>query len=151
MAELETDNPLADGGFGPVHAEPCTLVILGGSGDLSHRKLLPALYNLALDGVLPASFAVLAFARDDWDDARFRAFARDGIEHFSRRALDETHWADFERRLFYHAGSFDAPGDWAQVKQRLEELEPRFGIPANRVYYLAIPPRFIDTCVQQLN
>ncbi|MDR3636395.1 MAG: glucose-6-phosphate dehydrogenase [Isosphaeraceae bacterium] len=151
MPESRVPNPLAEGGFAALAAQPCTLVILGGSGDLSHRKLLPALYNLALDGVLPTSFTVVAFAIDDWDDGRYRAFARDGIEHFSRRALDEAHWADFERRLFYQKGSFDSPDDYARLKQRLEEIEPRFGIPGNRINYLAIPPRFIATCVEHLN
>jgi len=151
MPDVPASNPLLEPGIAQATAQPCTLVILGGSGDLSHRKLLPALYNLALDGVLPTNFAVVAFALDDWDDARYRAFARDGVEHFSRQPLDPTHWGDFERRLFYQKGSFDQSNDYQALKHRLEDVEPRFGIPGNRIYYLAIPPRFIATCVERLN
>src|SRR5262249_34590375 len=130
--------------------QPCSLVIFGGSGDLSHRKLLPAIYNLALDGVLPANFGVLGFAIDDLDDARFRARARDGIEKFSRRPVQPAHWPAYEKSLFYLKGSFKEPADFVKLRQRLEEIEPQLGIPGNRVFYLAIPPSLIDACVTQL-
>src|SRR5881396_1887256 len=81
--------------------QPCTLVIFGGAGDLSARKLLPAVYNLSLDGVLPANFAIVGFARNELDDSSFHAIAHDGIERFSRRPLDETHWAQYSHSLFY--------------------------------------------------
>src|SRR6185312_11527343 len=133
-------NPLTAGVAQHLAPKPCTLVILGGSGDLSHRKLLPAVYNLALDGVLPTNFAVLGFAIDDLDDERYRAFARDGVEKFSRQPLAEEHWPEFERSLFYLKGSFKDDSAYVALKQRLEEIEPKFGIPGNRVFYLSIPP-----------
>ncbi|MBV8555420.1 MAG: glucose-6-phosphate dehydrogenase, partial [Planctomycetaceae bacterium] len=95
MSQTSTQNPLTVDVGEEATAQPCTLVIFGGSGDLSHRKLLPALYNLALDGVLPTDFAVLGFAMDDYDDERYRAFAHDGVAKFSRRPIDEQHWLDF--------------------------------------------------------
>ena len=76
---------------------PTALVIFGATGDLARRKLLPALYNLRLDGVLPANFAVVGFARTEHSDASYRALARESVEKYSRRSLDDTHWADFER------------------------------------------------------
>src|SRR5271154_2439754 len=88
--------------------QPCQLVIFGAAGDLSWRKLLPAVYNLNADGVLPSNFAVVGFGLgsegdpDEW----IRARARDGIQRFSRQTLDEGHWADFSRALFYVSGSF---------------------------------------------
>ena len=99
MPDKHYDNPLT-AGINIAHApQPCTLVIFGGGGDLSRRKLLPAVFNQALDGELPANFAVLGFAIEKMDDAGYREFARKGIEQFSRQALDPTFWADFEPRL----------------------------------------------------
>lgn len=118
---------------------------------MSRRKLLPALYNQALEGELPANFAVLGFALEDMDDDSYREFARGGVQSFSRQALDAAHWPDFERCLHYLHGAFDDPDAYAKLKERLEEIEPCFGIPGNRVFYLAIPPALIETCVRHLN
>jgi glucose-6-phosphate 1-dehydrogenase len=125
-------------------------VIFGGTGDLSRRKLLPALYNLALDGVLPANFAVLGFSKPELDDEAYRAFARDGIQEFSRRPLDATHWADYARILFHVPGSFGDAQAYVELRRRLEKIEGEFGIPGNRVFYLSIPPSLISPCLEQL-
>ncbi len=143
-------NPLMSGSSQELYPQACTIVIFGGAGDLSRRKLIPALYNLALDGLLPTQFAVVGFAIDALSDEEFRNFARDGIARFSRRALSEEDWTEFEQHLFYQQGDFGEAADYAQLKIRLDDIEPRFGIPGNRVYYLAIPPSFIDTCVYGL-
>ena len=137
-------NPLMAGLVDEQVAQPCTLVIFGGGGDLSKRKLLPAMYNQALDGALPANFALLGVALEPMDDDAFRDFARDGVERFSRQALDPDHWGDFERLLHYQSGSFDDPETYRCLKQRLEEIEPAFGIPGNRVFYLAVPPAMMS-------
>ena len=151
MAEPQvSSNPLTIGTDSLSLAKPCTLIIFGGSGDLSRRKLLPALYNLALDGVLPTNFAVVGFAINDFTDESYRAFAREGIEKFSRRPIEQEHWADYERTLFYVPGKFDDPQSYEALKQKLEEIEPRFGIPGNRVIYLSIPPSLIGLCVEHL-
>ncbi len=150
MVDRSERNPLTRGLDDALTAQPCTLVIFGGSGDLSQRKLVPALYNLALDGVLPTNFAVVGLGRKDLGDPGFRAFAREGIEKFSRRGLDAEHWEDFERRIFYHRGTLDDPENYAALKARLEKLEPGFGIPGNRVFYLSIPPSLFRTSVEQL-
>ena len=150
MTENLSHNPLLAGMIEDQVAQPCSLVIFGGGGDLSHRKLLPALYNQVLDGALSANFAVLSVAREDMNDTSYREFARDGIERFSRQALDARQWPDFERMLHYQQGSFDDPQTYSKLKQRLQSIEPDFGIPGNRVFYLAIPPAFIETCVQNL-
>src|SRR5260370_5447432 len=94
-------NPLTLGATQSLLCQRCVLVIVGAAGDLSWRKLLPAVYNLNMDGVLPSNFAVVGFGLgaegdpDEW----LRARARDGIERFSRQPLDESHWADFARAL----------------------------------------------------
>jgi glucose-6-phosphate 1-dehydrogenase len=128
------------------------LVIFGASGDLSWRKLLPAVYNLNVDGVLPASFAVVGFAlgSEGDPDTWIRERARDGIEHFSRHPLDESHWADFSRALFFVPGSFNDARAYAQLKARLDAIDQQFGIPGSRIYYLAIPPQLIAVCAEHL-
>src|SRR3954451_899918 len=106
--------------------QPCLLVIFGGDGDLAWRKLLPAVYNLNVDGVLPSHFAVVCFglpsttgAEGADPDEYIRARARDGIEHFSRQELDEGHWADFARALFFVNGSFGDARAYQQLKSKL--------------------------------
>jgi glucose-6-phosphate 1-dehydrogenase len=150
MNESSRDNPLAFGLSEPTLPQPCTLVIFGGAGDLSRRKLLTAVYNLGVDGVLPTNFAVVGFSIEELNDQEYRSFARSGVENFSRQALDEQQWSDYERSLFYQQGAFDDPDAYQKLKQRLEEIEPQFGIPGNRVFYFAIPPKFISTCASQL-
>ncbi|MEZ5451503.1 MAG: glucose-6-phosphate dehydrogenase [Thiothrix sp.] len=151
MIETPVSNPLLAGLQEDQLAQPCILVIFGGGGDLSKRKLIPAIYNQSLDGGLPASFALLGLALQEMDDQSYRQFAREGIESFSRQPLDEQHWPDFERLLHYEPGSFTDPQTYQRLKQRLEEIDQTFGIPGNRVFYLAIPPSLIETCVQNLN
>ena len=121
-------------------AEPCTLVIFGGSGDLARRKLVPALYNLLLDGVLPADYAVLGLGRKPKSDADFRADSREGIVKYSRQQLAEGKWQDFERRLFYLAGAIEDPKTYEEIKARLEKIEADLNLPGHRIFYLAIPP-----------
>jgi glucose-6-phosphate 1-dehydrogenase len=132
--------------------QPCALVIFGAAGDLSWRKLLPAIYNLNVDGVLPSNFAVVGFgigAEGDGDEW-IRKRAREGTERFSRRAPDDSHWADFSRALFYVSGSFNDAAAYARLKARLETVDQQFGIPASRVYYLAVPPQVVGACVEHL-
>ncbi len=128
-------------------AEPCTLVIFGGSGDLARRKLVPAVYNLLLDGVLPADYAILGLGRKTLSDKEFRASLRDGITKYSRQKLADDRWKDFERRLFYLSGSIDEPASYHEIKKRCEEIEADLKLPGNRIFYLAIPPTsFAPAC-----
>ncbi len=138
--------------------QPCVLVIFGGDGDLSWRKLLPAVYNLNVDGALPSHFAVVCYglpstkdesARTNPDEY-IRARAKDGIQRFSRRPLEEAHWEDFSRTLFYVPGSFNDASGYARLKARLEAVDSQFGVPGSRVYYLSIPPQFVAMCVSQM-
>jgi glucose-6-phosphate 1-dehydrogenase len=129
---------------------PCILVIFGGAGDLSHRKLIPALYNLAVDGELPQKIAIVGFSMEDLDDDRYRAFARDGIDKFSRRRLSEDAWARFAPLLHFVRGTFNDAGSYEALKRRLDELDSASEIGGNRVFYFAIPPDFIDACSEAL-
>ncbi|HEV3255283.1 MAG TPA: glucose-6-phosphate dehydrogenase [Gemmataceae bacterium] len=145
-------NPLTAGAAKALLPQPCALVIFGAAGDLSWRKLLPALYNLNVDGLLPSNFAVVGFGLgaegdpDEW----IRTRAHDGTAHFSRRPPDDNHWADFARALFYVSGSFNDARAYAQLKAKLEAVDHQFGIPGNRVYYLAVPPQAVPACAEHL-
>jgi glucose-6-phosphate 1-dehydrogenase len=130
--------------------EPVTLVIFGGAGDLAHRKLLPALYNLFLDGVLPEKTAVVAVGRKDYSDDAYRDFARTGVEEFSRRKVDDAHWTAFAQSLFFANASLDQEQGLATLGSKLDLIEHERGLPGNRLYYLAIPPSLIVPTVQQL-
>jgi glucose-6-phosphate 1-dehydrogenase len=126
---------------------PCTLVIFGGSGDLAKRKLVPAVYNLLLDGVLPANYAILGLGRKPLSDQEFRAVSREGIVKYSRQKLADEKWTEFERRLFYLAGGIDEPQTYHDIKTRCEKIEAELKLPGNRIFYLAIPPTsFAPAC-----
>jgi glucose-6-phosphate 1-dehydrogenase len=130
--------------------KPCTLVILGGSSDVSRRKLLPAFYNLAFDHLLPATSAIVGFAKRDINDSGFRSFAAEGVEKFSRRPLDSKKWGEFERRLFYVSGVFDDPKAYSRLKEKCDQIEAELGLPGNRVFYLAVPPQSFGACARGL-
>ncbi len=134
----------------PIAAQPVTLVIFGGGGDLAHRKLLPALYNLFVDGLLPARFAVVGVGRGEQTDAAYREFAKDGVAHFSRRPPDEAVWRTFAESLFYVTAAFDDPNAFAPLGSRLDVIEHERGLPGHRIYYLAVPPSMFVTTVKNL-
>jgi glucose-6-phosphate 1-dehydrogenase len=136
--------------------QPCQLVIFGAPGDLAWRKLMPAVYNLNVDGVLPSHFAVTGFglpaegAVSGDPDEYLRARAKSGIQKFSRQALDEEHWHDFARALFFVPGSFNDARAYQLLKAKLDAVDQQFGIPGARVYYLAVPPSLVGVCVAHL-
>ena len=121
-------------------AEPCTVVIFGASGDLTRRKLIPALYNLLLDGMLPSHFAIVGTGRKDLRHEDFRAGMREGIQTYSRRSLDPSTWSAFEPRLFYHRGSISEAGTYEGLKVLLTQVEADQHVQGNRIFYLAVPP-----------
>lgn len=152
MASATLANPLTQGTPRALLPQPCVFVIFGAAGDLAWRKLLPALYNLNLDGDLPSSFAVVGFGigsqgdGDEW----IRARAREGISKFSRQPLDDNAFADYARMLFYVEGSFNDARAYERLKARLEAVDQQFGIPGSRVFYLAIPPAAVEPSVTHL-
>ena len=130
--------------------EPAALVIFGGSGDLARRKLLPALYNLHVDALLPPGTAIVGVGRNEMGDEAYRAFAREGVAQFSRRPVDEAAWKAFADSLFFVSGSFDDPGTFASLGSRLDTVEHTRGLPGNRVYYLAVPPALFAPTTRQI-
>lgn len=117
---------------------PTTIVIFGASGDLTQRKLIPALYNSFCKQRLPEKLLIVGFARRPWDDAAFREPLQSGAKEFSR-AYDDASWRDFAERLRYFQGNLDVAEDYIRLGSFLQELE---GGPANRLYYLATAPEY---------
>src|SRR5438093_298046 len=141
---------LAVGLTQPIAVQPVTFVIFGGSGDLAHRKLLPALYNLYPAGRLPARFAAFGVGRKEMTDEGYRAFAKDGVTRFSRRPPDEPHWQAFAESLYFMNAPLEDPAAFASLGAKLDTIEHERGLPGNRLYYLAIPPSMFVPTVRNL-
>ena len=105
-----------------------TIVIFGGGGDLAHRKLLPALYNLHVDGLLPPKIAIVGVGRKPMPDEAYRDFAKDGVTHFSRRPIDEAAWRTFAESLFFVAAEIDGEQGLAPLGARLDIIEHERGL-----------------------
>ncbi len=132
-------------------ASPGVLVILGASGDLTKRLLMPALYNLACDGLLPDDFAVVGMARDDMSTEAFRSQQRQEIARFhTRRSFDEQRWQWLESRLHYTSGEFSDPEAYARLRKLVAEVAAGTTAADNTLLYLAISPDFFAVVNQQL-
>jgi glucose-6-phosphate 1-dehydrogenase len=130
---------------------PCVFVIFGASGDLTRRKLLPALYNLAVSRMLPPGFSIVGFAVTDLAEDAFRDQMREGVSQFSRRKpIDQTVWDDFASRLHYVSGSFAEAANFVKLREKIEQLDRNNGTRCNRIYYLAIPPSLFPMVNDQL-
>jgi len=135
------ENPLVEGLERlPVH--PTALVIFGATGDLAHRKLLPALYNLAHEGALPERFELIGVSRRDRPDADFRPDARASIEKFSRRKPDPNVLEALLANARYVPGSFDDDAVYSELDQTLSEFDQQAGHPLDRVFSLSTSPEF---------
>ena len=121
-------------------ADPCVLVIFGASGDLTRRKLLPAIYNLAESGLLPESFAILGVARPRIDQAAYRAQMRDQVRNEEGEPLETDKWKRIEERLYYISGEFNDPALYERLKKTLAEIQQRHRMSSNYLFYLATPP-----------
>jgi glucose-6-phosphate 1-dehydrogenase len=143
------ENPLVEGLERlPVH--PTTMCIFGASGDLSKRKLLPAIYNLAHEGALPERFGLIGCARSGWSDDEFREVARDAIRSFSRRTPDETVLESLLQRMRYVPGSFDEDQLYAKIGGIADEIDAEADLAHNRIYYLSTAPNFFEVIAAKL-
>jgi glucose-6-phosphate 1-dehydrogenase len=143
------ENPLVEGLERlPVH--PTALVIFGATGDLAHRKLLPALYNLAHEGALPERFELIGVSRRDRPDADFRSDARASIEKFSRRKPDPSVLEGLLANARYVAGSFDDDAVYSELDQTLAEFDQQAGHQLDRVFYLSTAPEYFPVIAGKL-
>jgi glucose-6-phosphate 1-dehydrogenase len=147
----EAPNPLAEGLHDYRVADPAIMVIFGATGDLSGRKLLPALYNLAKQRSLPAGFAVVGAALDQLSDDQFRKHAADKIHEFSRtQPIDDRVMSAFLSALSYVKVDFSKLEDFKTLAGKLQELDASNHIPGNRIFYCATPPPTYGTITMQL-
>jgi glucose-6-phosphate 1-dehydrogenase len=144
-------NPLRQGLRLERIPEPCTMVICGATGDLTQRKLGPALYNLMLGGFLPPEFSVVGFARRPMSDGDFREALRQGIDQFSRnKPVKQSVWESFSNGIEYHSGEFHDPATYQELARRLDRIDRDRGTVGNRLFYLAVPPTLYPEIVKQL-
>jgi glucose-6-phosphate 1-dehydrogenase len=137
----QATNPLRVGMVDDRAADSCAVVIFGASGDLTRRKLMPALYNLAASRALPTGFAVVGVARRAKTHDEFRDEMREGVARFSRRKpIDAAIWSDLERGTSYVCGDFGAQKTYDDLAAHLAVLDEQRGTRGNRVFYLAVPP-----------
>src|SRR3954453_18622359 len=144
------ENPLLEGLRLRRTPEPCVAVIFGASGDLAHRKLLPALYALAYRSLLPDKFAILGCTRTEQSTAEWRADIEKSIKEFARDGFKQEVWDWLSSRMEYAPMEFsddEAEDKRAQQRKRFEEERGTMG---NRLYYLAVPPSAIGTIVGEL-
>ena len=147
----EVPNPLRPGLRGDSAPEPCAVVIFGASGDLAHRKLVPALYNLAIGAHLPAAFGIVGVSKTPYAHEEFAAEMREAVGRFSRtKPVDPEIWQDFGAGMRYVPGSFDDPDTFARLRTQLEELDRVRSTRGNRLYYFATPPSAFPTLLKQL-
>src|SRR5438552_9993031 len=130
--------------------DPCALVIFGASGDLTKRKLFPALYSLALRKLLPSRFGVVGAARTEETDDEFRERMKAGIQEFGRDPFNQETWDWLAERMRYVALEFADEAGQLEIVKVLNELDETQGTAGNRVYYLAVPPSAIGTMVEKV-
>jgi glucose-6-phosphate 1-dehydrogenase len=143
-------NPLAEGLRLRRRPDPCALVIFGASGDLTRRKLFPALYALAYRRLLPERFGVVGVARTEQTTKQFLAQMRKGIEEFGRDPVEKDVWQGLAKGVRYVATDFSADEGEDLVVETLNELDNKLGTGGNRVYYLAIPPQAFQVVVEEI-
>ena len=131
-------------------APPCTFVIFGAAGDLTKRKLLPALYNLKAASLLPRQLAIVGVARKQKSHEQFREEQSKDIREFATQKVDEALWNELRSGLFYESGEFSDPATYAKLKALLEEVARSQHTMGNVLFYLATPPEFFGEIVKHL-
>ncbi|MEW6129487.1 MAG: glucose-6-phosphate dehydrogenase [Acidobacteriota bacterium] len=132
-------------------SDPCIMVIFGASGDLTKRKLIPALYNLAKAGLLSRQFAVIGIARSEMSDEQFREKISQDMKEFATSEIEPDLWDWVQRRLHYIPGEFGDDNLYQRLKGRLEEVNQEHGTHSNYFYYLATAPSFFGEVARRLN
>ncbi len=130
---------------------PCSIVIFGASGDLTRRKLIPSLYNLAADGILSDDFAIIGVARREWTREVFVQQLRDAPPEFATRKVDPALFAKFEERIHFCQGSFDEPQTYERLKVLLSACEKQHRTGGNVLFYLSVQPVSFASIAQQFS
>ncbi|WP_175988215.1 glucose-6-phosphate dehydrogenase [Microbacterium tenebrionis] len=131
-------------------AGPSALVIFGVTGDLSRKKLMPAVYDLANRGLLPPGFALVGFARRDWEDQDFAQVVYEAVKEHARTEFREDTWKQLLQGIRFVSGEFDNPESFAKLRETVEKLDVERGTMGNHAYYLSIPPKAFPLVAKQL-
>jgi glucose-6-phosphate 1-dehydrogenase len=134
----------------PRIAGPCGLVLFGVTGDLSRKKVMPAIYDLANRGLLPPGFSLTGFARRDWADQDFAQIVHDSVKAHARTEFREEVWHQLSEGFRFVPGDFDDDDAFRHLRRTIEELDESRGTDGNHAFYLAIPPGFFGNVVGQL-
>ena len=132
-------------------AGPSSLVIFGVTGDLSRKKLMPAVYDLANRGLLPPGFALVGFARREWENQDFAQVVHDSVREHSRTPFSEEVWQQLAEGIRFVQGDFDDDDAFDRLKQTIEELDQKRGTNGNHAFYLSIPPKAFPLVCRQLS
>lgn len=130
--------------------DPCVIVIFGASGDLTSRKLMPALHNLQHEGLISDSTSIVGSARTSYSDDDFHNLAREAVEEHSRIAPTTESWTQFARDVYYVPGDVTDDALWKNLKEKLAAIDGARGTEGNRVWYLATLPSFFSTISEQI-
>jgi len=145
------ENPLREGIRLEKTAEPCTVVIFGASGDLTKRKLVPALYRLVQQRLLPAEFGIIGFARSPMSNEEFRDKMKDAVVTYGEaKSVDESVWQSFAQGIYYVSGNINEPDAYQRLNETLELIDRERGTAGNRVFYLSTSPSLYAEAVEQL-
>ena len=131
-------------------ADPCAIVIFGAGGDLTKRKLVPALYNLRCHGLLPAEFSIVGIGRAELTHDTFREQMGRDIREFATIAVDAATWKEFEDRLYFLKAEFDDDASYRDLGTLLAEAQKKHGTAGNALFYLATPPAAFATIAKRL-
>src|ERR1700674_938615 len=150
LEDIETDeSPVASGNSGV--NEPVTVVLFGASGDLAKRKVIPAMYDLATHKALGPRYAIVGFARTPMSDESFRNASGEAAKSISEVGpIDANKWNEFASNLYYQAGEYGNPDDFAKLAKRIDELSAQKKLGGNRLFYLSTPPEVYPHIVEQL-
>ncbi len=134
-----------------VKSEPTIIVILGATGDLTWRKLVPAIYNLYLDGWMHENFSLIGVGHSTQTEAQFRKHLQDGVNKFSRRGKTrKKEWDAFAQCLTYTKGEVDETSTYTNLEKQIKQLEKKWNAVANRIFYMAVPPKYFDDIATQI-
>jgi glucose-6-phosphate 1-dehydrogenase len=131
-------------------SSPFAMVIFGASGDLTKRKLMPALYHLYQGKLLPEQFAIVGVSIENFSDEDYRKYMTENITEFAQAQIDPRNWASFAKRLHYIQGDFNSPQLYAKLGDALQALEKNEGTEGNVLFYLATAPQFFSVVVHHL-
>ena len=150
MEEPTDRHPFLEGLSSHRGAFPTVIVIFGASGDLTARKLMPALYNLGVDNLLPADFFFIGYGRREMADDAFRSSMLEAVEKFSRRPIDQNLWENLSEGIRFHVGGYDDAESFVRLRGTIDEIEKSIGRDLQVVFYISTPPSAFSSILGNL-